>query len=84
MTPAAKAALRKETALRLAAPYTDSIQFLRSCREALHSLDPQEFRNSWSRKQLYISAKSWVREARAAQYAYEAAMPDRLNARRIA
>lgn len=82
MTPRQKTELKKETALRLQKPYTDSLDWLRRCRVALHSLDPSTRENQEPRRHLFISARSWVYEARAAHFAYEAAQPDTTNDRR--
>ena len=82
MTPQQKIDLRNETALRLRTPYTDALMMLGRCRAGLHGLDPKD--HAWSRKQLFISAKSWVREARASRYCIEAAQPDTTNARAVA
>lgn len=79
MTPEAKAQLKRETAARLRKPFTDSLEYLAKCRNAMHALDPE--RDNWSRKQLYLSAKSWVTEARRHRYAIEAASPDSTNDR---
>lgn len=84
MTPTDKAELRRETAARLNKPFMDALDYLAKCRQGLHSLDPKEFGTSWSRKQLFISAKSWVTEARRAKYSIEAASPDSQNARSAA
>lgn len=81
MTPTAKEILKRETAPRLRKPFTDSLEYLAKCRNAMHQLDPKDPKDNWSRKQLYLSAKSWVTEARRARFAVEAASPDSSNDR---
>jgi hypothetical protein len=84
MTSQQKEQLKKDTAARLRKPYADALSMLARCRQALHSLDPKDPKNHWPRKQLFISARSWVTESRAARFAYDAAAPDSTNDRAAA
>lgn len=81
MTPKQKADLKRETAVRIRKPFTDSLEQLAKCRKYLHQLDPKDPKNVETRRWLFISAASWACEARAARYALEAAGPDSTNDR---
>lgn len=84
MTRAQKEILRAETAARLNKPCSDALHMLRKCREAMHvtAIRRNDYDRIWLH--LYWSAKSWIKELRAATFALEAASPDRTNARRVA